>query len=372
MYVSRSTPTTDSPSHADVEGAVLIAGGYGVVGAQVARLLRERHPDLPLLLGGRTPDRARALAATLGDATPVAFDVTEPDPLATFGRAPAAIISTVNDPQDRLLATSLERAIPLVDITRWTARVRTALAICAVTPPDAPVMLASGWMAGVAPLLAAWAAGGAHHAVEQVDIAIRYAMTDRAGPDSFAYVDRFADRFETTVDGELRLVPGLSDGRTATFADAAHGRVYRFDTPEQLTLPITLGARTAATRIGFDSRSATAGFVALRRTGALRALAHPLLASVRQALLHQSGNGGAAQLRVDVRHDGDQITAHASDPLGQSHLTAAGTVVGIERLLGLDGAAAPAPGVHFPELHPDPDAAVATLRDCGVEVTRRR
>ena len=44
------------------ENAVLIAGGYGVVGSQIARFVRKRHPDLPLIIGGRNPDKAESLA----------------------------------------------------------------------------------------------------------------------------------------------------------------------------------------------------------------------------------------------------------------------------------------------------------------------
>ena len=244
---------------------VLIAGGYGVVGAQVARLLRDRHPGLPLLLGGRTPATGRGLAADLGDAEAVALDLAGPgDPLAGLPAHIAAIVSTVNDLDDRLLDAAIARGIPLVDVTRWTSLVHRSLARCATQPLRAPVLLASGWMAGVAPLLVAWAARDLGP-VREVDIAIRYALADRAGPDSVAYMDRFAERFETTVDGRQVLVTGLSDGRDATFADGSHGPVYRLDTPEQLTLPITIGARTVATRIGFDSAATTRLLVLLRK-----------------------------------------------------------------------------------------------------------
>lgn len=56
-------------------GPVLIAGGYGLVGGQVAELLRERHPELPLALGGRRPEVAGPLARRLG-ASAVGLDVT--------------------------------------------------------------------------------------------------------------------------------------------------------------------------------------------------------------------------------------------------------------------------------------------------------
>ena len=42
--------------------AVLIAGGYGVVGEQVAQIMRQRHPDIPLILGGRNPQKGESLA----------------------------------------------------------------------------------------------------------------------------------------------------------------------------------------------------------------------------------------------------------------------------------------------------------------------
>lgn len=403
----RSTETTDSGDDASGgsdQAPVLIVGGYGVVGAQAARLLRERHPRLPLLLGGRRPERGAALGAELGQAEAVALDLAAPaaslasatpragsrdpsaaptDLLAALPERPAAILCAVNDPGDRLLAAAIEHRIPIADITRWTALVHRALARCAATPPRAPVLLASGWMAGIVPLTVAWAArdlaeplaaetarepAAPSAPLDRVDVAIRYAMADRSGPDSVEYVDRFAERFETTIDGVQQRVAGLSDPRTVAFADGSSGRVHRLDTPEQLTLPATLGARTVATRIGFDSASATAGLAALRRLGVLRALSHPRLTGMRRALLHQPGDGGTAQVRIDLERGTDTRTIHLSDPLGQSHMTAAGAVVAVERLLALDGAPPEPAGARFPEQHPDLAAAVETLRACGVDV----
>ncbi|MED3013743.1 Saccharopine dehydrogenase, partial [Bacillus thuringiensis] len=37
---------------------VLIVGGYGVVGSQIAQILHDRHPDLEIRLGGRTLGKA--------------------------------------------------------------------------------------------------------------------------------------------------------------------------------------------------------------------------------------------------------------------------------------------------------------------------
>jgi uncharacterized protein YbjT (DUF2867 family) len=44
------------------QNSILIAGGYGVVGRQVSTLIRQRYPDLPLIIAGRNPEKAQALA----------------------------------------------------------------------------------------------------------------------------------------------------------------------------------------------------------------------------------------------------------------------------------------------------------------------
>lgn len=45
--------------------AIFIAGGYGVVGSQLAEMIRQRYPDLPLILAGRNPDKAAELVGKL-------------------------------------------------------------------------------------------------------------------------------------------------------------------------------------------------------------------------------------------------------------------------------------------------------------------
>ena len=57
---------------------ILLIGGYGIHGEKIARLLRRRHPRLPLLIGGRTPEKADALAGLLGNAEGVKIDLYDP------------------------------------------------------------------------------------------------------------------------------------------------------------------------------------------------------------------------------------------------------------------------------------------------------
>ena len=55
---------TDALRH-DPSAPVLITGGYGTVGAEIARMVAL---DAPTLLTGRSPERGRALAAVVRSA----------------------------------------------------------------------------------------------------------------------------------------------------------------------------------------------------------------------------------------------------------------------------------------------------------------
>ncbi|WP_395835891.1 saccharopine dehydrogenase [Archangium violaceum] len=349
------------------EGSVVLVGGYGMVGAQLAKLLRERHPDLPLVIAGRRLEPAESLARQLGGAVGAVVDVRAPSPLAGLAARPRAVISLVNDPEDHLLLSASSDGVAVLDITRWTSRLKAAVLRLAGKPSRAPVLLSSAWMAGLVPRLvagAAWRLGR----VERIEVGIRFSLSDQAGPDSVEYMDRLGLSFEVTEGGEERQVVPLTDGRRVTFSDGRSTRVFRLDTPEQATLPVVLGARTVATRLGFDSGAVTWGLAAMQRLGVLRLLQHPRLTSLRRALLASNGTGGEAAWVADVEGERGAARIEVVDPRGQAHLTAVGALMGAERLLGLDGAPPPAAGVWLPEHDPRPESALATLRACGVQV----
>ncbi|MFP2933543.1 hypothetical protein ACLESO_52060 [Pyxidicoccus sp. 3LG] len=203
--------------------------------------------------------------------------------------------------------------------------------------------------------------------IERVEVGIRFALSDAAGPDSLEYMDRLGLSFEVTEKGSEQWVVPLTDGRRVTFSDGRHTRVFRLDTPEQATLPLVLGARTVATRLGFDSGAVTWLLAALQRLGVVRLLQHPRLTPLRRALMASNGTGGEAAWVAEVEGARGHTRIEVVDPRGQAHLTAVGALLGVERLLGLDGAPSPGAGVWFPEHDPRPEHALETLRACGVQ-----
>lgn len=347
---------------------VLVVGGYGLVGTEIVTLLRSRHPDARILLGGRNPAGGDPLAAGLGNAATVRVDAEAADPLREVlsQERPDLVVTVVNDPADRVLLAAVREGIPLVDITRWTARVHRALVALSAENLEAPVVLASGWMAGLAAIVAAEAAERAGGA-DAIHLDILYAMADRSGPDSVAYMDRLAIPFEAMRDGREVTVLPLTDGRAAGFACGRRATTWRLDTPEQSTIPASLGCGTVETRIAFDSAAASWGLVALQRLGILALLQRPRFTKLRRALLHASGPGATTYFRVEARRARESVRVDVSDERGQAHLTAVGALLSIERILALDGAPPLAPRVYFPEQFDNPAALLSTAGALGVD-----
>ncbi|MFG2830175.1 hypothetical protein ACGFWI_22360 [Streptomyces sp. NPDC048434] len=145
-------------------------------------------------------------------------------------------------------------------------------------------------------------------------------------------------------------------------------KVARIDTPEQFTLPLALGVDTSVTRLGFSANSSTSALPALKRTGFFRWGRGDRFESVRRSLLYAPGEGGSALLRIEVRgRSGERRTATVADPAGQAHLAALGGLLGLRRVRGADGAAAPR-RVAFPEMTPAPQDVIPALEKAGVKV----
>ncbi|MFE6051521.1 saccharopine dehydrogenase [Kitasatospora sp. NPDC056446] len=354
-----TSPPDDRLTH-DPDGPVLLVGGYGTVGTELAGLAA---PAFPLLLAGRSEQRGAALAARLDGATARRWDLADPAP---FSAAVRAVVGVVNDPDDRVLRAAVLAGVPYVDVTRWTARLQRAATLTALLRPTAPVLHSSAWMGGVTPLVAAALAdrlGGA----ERIETAIRWDLADRAGADSVEFMDRLGLDYEVIRDGRRRPVAPLGRPGTVRIGDAPT-LVAGIDTPEQFTLPLTLGVGTAATRIGFSSRSSTTALLAARRAGFFRWARGDRWEPARRALLYSPGEGGTARLRTDVGFAGRTLTATVEDPAGQAHLTAVGALLGLRRVLGADGAPPPSAGVVFPEQTPRPGRVTADLAALGVTV----
>jgi hypothetical protein len=350
-------------------GPLLIVGGYGLVGAQAAGLLRQRRPELALVLAGRDPSVARSLAARL-DARTARIDVRAERPLSTLPERPAAILATVPDPADRLLADALREGIPIADIDRAEGVAVLDVALRASWErPRAPVLLAGAWKGGTAALLAA-ALARKVRSPSRIDLTVLISSRDRVGDGAWRFSRRWAWPYHAHERGIRRVAHPFTDVRRVRCADGRERTSVRIGTLDQVTLPMTLDVPTVETRLAMLEASKLWALVALKRSGALRALDRPHLGRLRRRLLERSGGGDVSGFSVELTGADRTLGIDVLDMRGQAHLGAVGAVLAAERVLGLAGAALPA-GVSFPEQTACPRDDIAALTSAGLVLRPR-
>lgn len=353
---------------------VLIAGGYGAVGAQLARILHDRHPDLELVLGGRSAGKAAPFPSNRVQT--VVVDTNADDPLIHVGENISLIINAVNDLDDRLLVSAVRRKIPLIDVTRWTEVFNQAIRSVEQEELHAPVVLSSGWMAGTASLFAMILSNSLQHV--EVNIHALYSLRDKAGPDSAAFMDRMSIPFQVTESNTNRLVYPMTDPIKVHFPNGYTTPCYRLDTPDHVTLPHTSHIDSASFRISFDSKVSTYALAGLVKTGVWRMISGERFQPFRRKLLYNPGTGSAHHLVIqlkglDAKGNKVERTITVSDPLGQTHMTALGAAVQAEKILLMPTDKPMAPGIYYPEHlfddRMDMDAVTHFFTQYGVQLS---
>jgi len=349
---------------------VLIAGGYGVVGQQIVKMLNHNYPNLPILLGGRNQQKGSEIARKFTNARGVFLDVNVNYPLAQLNVS--GVVGAVNDPDNNLLLSAVSQAIPYVDITSWTARLKSAERLLSNEPLKAPIIFSSSWMAGVSSLVASHLAKKLHQ-VDAIDIDILYALKDKAGPNSVEYMERLSTPFTVFRNGRHLSMRPFTGSRKVKFPSGYNASTYMFDTPDLYTLPQSLGAQSVSTRMAFDDNFSTMFLAALSRFKIWNMISGKRFTKLRHALLFNPGEGANHQIVVEVEgkdslQQNKKLRATINDPGGQTHLTAIGALIQIERILGLTGNPIPENTIHYPETTIDLNRAIKVLRNNGVEI----
>ena len=346
---------------------ILLAGGYGLVGAMAARTLRAAHADVTILIGGRNPEKGEALARELGNARAVKLDMTASSPLAALTENIDAVFCFVHDREDRMLKDAMARGMAYGDITRGPTEQLRAYVTAATAPRvDAPVLFTSNWMAGVPSVLAMHMAQDFSD-VASVDLSILYYGADKTGPDSGDAASSLAEPIAARIRGNWVYVPLKSDGRAVTFPSGLTRSVYRMSMADVTTLAQATGARDLAVRLGLDNTLSLTFMRAMLKLGLW-----PLIAKLGGQPGQISGKGAAHELMIEVAGTLKNGTAQTKrltvlDPKGQAHLTALGALNGIEAMLGL-GREALRAGVAVPETAPDAARLLMLLNAEGVKV----
>jgi hypothetical protein len=328
--------------------SILIIGGSGLVGSRIARSLRQRHPDVPLTIGGRTHEKALAIARELGNARATVIDLAQPRlGLGTEQRF-RAIIPLVKDDTLESLRYAQSIQAGYLSISSGVFEIAPEVAQYTHAPSRSAVVIGSHWLAGAA-TFAALHFAEEFRELDAVDIGAVLDDRDIGGPAAQADFERLTQMATSELlreDGLWRWVRGAEAQRV--FVDSAgteqQGQAY---TPFDVA---GLAAATNARSVRFDI---VVGETPSRRRG------EPPSTEMIIELRGEARSGAPLRVRHELVH-----------PEGTTALTAVNVVLLLERLAGLTGPGPLPPGLYFPGQVASPGAAFEQMQRAGLQHRR--
>lgn len=316
---------------------VLLLGGYGSLGSRIARLLRRRHPDLPLVIAGRDPTRGQVLADELGLADAVTVDLTRPDLHLGFDRRFSVVVAALRDHSLNAVTYAQRQGAAYVALSEAAFELPPIIAAYVSQPAASPILIVSHSVGSAVSVTAAEAAS-AFHPVESIALGLTLDPRDPFGAQSAVDMERIA---------RVGPAPLLRENGGWRWAAGA-GRAFA-------------GPSGAARVAGAYGLSDVLGLVA--STGA---------AAVRLDIAEGATvPAGALEATIEILGGGRRRVVDLNDPEGHAWLSAKGVVLNLERLLGLNGAPPPGPGLYLPEVLLDSTEFVEGLRAMGVSIMDR-
>lgn len=314
---------------------IFIAGGYGMIGGNLATQLRARFPESTLILAGRTPQKGEALAAKLGNALTVSLDLLSGE-IPQLAATSQLIISAVPDPKHALGEFAIRHNIAFIDITVGTAD-------------------------GYAPLL---------------NMAMQYQATSPVVPLGYyeagmflPLVDKLSRQFSSIDSVRLTALHDPEDPIGAVTeqeltqelapAFVREEGIWRY-TSAQDEIDLISGERAETTPFGILDVSAVAAMTN----------AENIRLDVAMGISEGQRKSAKAsvELYVDMQGINDSGIPEAkriiaSDPQGQAHFTALGVVTVIEAMFESSFT-----GFVLPEQLLKPEVALAAMQQAGVEL----
>lgn len=324
---------------------VLFVGGSGVVGRQAVKLFRQRHPNVPIIIGGRNLDNASAVAREVGNAEAVSIDLNKP----RLGLAPNAAVSAVvmMTPDDGLKALGFAQDMrkPYLSIGNWLVEVGAEMAHFARRPDASPVVLSSHWHGGPAVFLALATAKGLD-TVRSVKIGAIVDPLDPTGPAAIKDMEQAGEDVSGTLAFEGGRRVWLSGNSALRSVQTIDGRSLQASAFAPYDI-VSLHAATGADDVRFD-----------------------LAIDISSSRLRGSDTATEHILEIEGKVGGSPRWRRSTIEFtkGQAALTGLSVVLSLSTVLGLEGRPPAPAGLYFPELLMDTDWFLDELIQAGATV----
>ncbi|WP_172406418.1 hypothetical protein [Pedobacter sp. AJM] len=322
---------------------VLIVGGYGMVGSNIARLIRQADKHIELVLAGRNPQNGISLAEELNHSETAYINLEEGFDLSEFKKMDL-IISAVDDHSNILRETAISNGIACIAVSELADQISPTAFLALHKTIDAPVVYAGHWQAGILTLIVKQMANQFSQ-IETIELAGLYDPKDSVGPLVANEVSGFVGEALIRKGGNWLSLPAKENPRTIDLHNHSSAIGYPLST---LDVP-SIAAFTSAKNIRFD-------FITGESIGTSRGVeaSHELYITIEGTLL----SGEKRKLSTIV-----------SGPKGNSHLTAVGVYLIAEKILGLNGQPEhQTGGLYLPETIVSSHHISNRLKDFGIEI----
>lgn len=304
---------------------ILLLGGSGAIGRLSAAAIRSVHPDAPLLIGGRDLAKSRGVADALGGAEGVVIDPMADD-LGLGDRKVSAVAVFYTDDRLAGMTYAQRQGVPHLGISSGIYEIAPEVATFMNRPDAAAIVLGYEWLVG-ATTVAALTCAAAFQRVHDITMGALVDEEDQGGPaveEDFERLSKMMPQAFTRRDGAY-IWRSEADAKAVFHAiDGTPIEAAGFSSIDVAGLSAATGAKDVAFNIATAVSST-------RRQG------KPKSTEIIIEMTGEAMGGEPLRTRHAVFHPG-----------GAAPLTALGVSMILERLTGLDGEPAQAPGLYFP------------------------
>jgi len=322
---------------------ILIIGGYGQVGSNVARLIRKADTVTEFILAGRNPENGELLAKELTNTTTAYLNPEEGFNVDEFPKI-NLIISAIGDKSNIIRETAIANGIACITVSELADQISPTVFLSLHRTISAPVVFAGHWQGGLLTLVVKELATKFSH-ITRVETAGLYDEKDPVGPLVANEVTGFVGNALIRQDRKWLQVDSKANLRMVNLYDGSSAKGYPMSA---LDVP-GIAAFTDAANIRFD-------FITGNSIGSAKGLqaSHDLYIEIEGVLL----SGEKTKLRTIV-----------SGSKGNSHLTAVGVYLITERILGLNGQSEQRKGgMYLPETIVTEDNIICRLSEFGIDI----
>jgi saccharopine dehydrogenase (NAD+, L-lysine-forming) len=248
---------------------ILIVGGYGTVGRQIAAELAPYYAN-HVIVAGHHLERAEQVAAEMGyGVRGRRIDVDDPASIEAALNGVGVIVSCIDQREPHLLHAAIAHGLAYTDITPHLMTRRPTQAMkTEAAQTGARIILGAGLGPGISNMFARLGADRVG-AVESVESNVLLSVGDTYGPASRSYLlEELTLPYSALIAGQVKsLKPFVGAARVLFPSPLGWRKAYHFPFSDQVFFPETLGAHTSLARLALNPAWLGSVFSLLLRSG---------------------------------------------------------------------------------------------------------